>query len=134
MQRSVRLGVDADGHPHEIVINDYQDAQYFGSVAVGSPTQSLRVVYDTGSSNLWVNNQKPGFWPWSSKHPYYDHTKSSSYAKNGTVFKIAYGSGPVSGHYSLDTVHLGGHDLAKYNFAEVDNTKGLGMMWRMGKL
>jgi len=124
---------DSEG-PGPIVINDYADAQYVGEITIGTPPQAFQVVYDTGSSNLWVNNQKPGWWPWSSKHPAYDHTKSSTYAKNGTVFKIAYGSGPVSGVYSDDTVHLGGYDLTNYNFAEVDNTKGLGLMWHFGKL
>lgn len=36
--------------------------------------------------------------------------------------------------YSDDTVHLGAYDLTNYNFAEVDNTKGLGLMWKFGKL
>lgn len=119
--------------PHAIVINDYQDAQYFGTISVGTPPQAFNVIYDTGSSNLWVNNQKPGKWPWSSKHPAYDHTASSTYAANGTSFHIQYGSGPVSGTYSADTMHLGGFDIAKYTFAEVDNTQGLGPAWTLSK-
>jgi predicted aspartyl protease len=117
-----------------IVINDYQDAQYVGEITIGTPPQAFQVVYDTGSSNLWVNNQKPGIWPWSSKHAAYDHTKSTTYMANGTKFAIQYGSGPVSGFYSSDTIHLGGHDIGGYTFSEVDNTKGLGLMWKTGKL
>jgi len=52
---------------------------------------------------------------------------------NNSDFKIQYGSGPVSGYYSEDTVHVGGIDLAKYTFAEVNNTKGLGLAWLAGK-
>jgi len=117
----------------DVAIHDYQDAQYYGPLSLGTPNQDFSVVYDTGSSNLWVNNQKPGSWPWSSKHPAYDHTKSSSYTANGTKFNIRYGSGPVSGFYSADTVHIGNVDLTKYTFAEVDNTAGLGPSWRVGK-
>eukprot|EP00927_Polykrikos_kofoidii_P004161 TRINITY_DN1164_c0_g1_i7.p1 TRINITY_DN1164_c0_g1~~TRINITY_DN1164_c0_g1_i7.p1 ORF type:complete len:415 (+),score=73.25 TRINITY_DN1164_c0_g1_i7:72-1247(+) len=115
-----------------IKINDYQDAQYVGEITVGSPPQSFQVVYDTGSSNLWLNNQKPGIWPWSSKHPAYDHSKSSTYVTNGSTFKIQYGSGPVSGVYSKDTINLGGNEIAAYTFAEVDNTGGLGLAWKLG--
>jgi hypothetical protein len=131
---SLKFGSVDQDHPGPIVINDYQDAQYVGEITMGTPPQAFQVVYDTGSSNLWVNNQKPGIWPWSSHHPAYDHTKSSTYVANGTKFAIQYGSGPVSGHYSADLMHFGGYDISNYTFAEVDNTKGLGMMWMMGHL
>merc|ERR1712232_530220 len=89
----------ADGGPDSIVINDFQDAQYFGSISIGTPPQEVRVVYDTGSSNLWASNMKPGLF---SSHKYYDHSKSSTYVANGSTFNIRYGSGPVSGFYSKD--------------------------------
>merc|ERR1712084_89221 len=113
---------------HSIVINDFQDAQYYGTISVGTPPQSLRVVYDTGSSNLWVNKQSGLFSP----HKHYDDTKSSTYVKNGSTFNIRYGSGPVSGYYSKDTNHLGDIDITDYTFAEVNNTKGLGPAWLAG--
>merc|ERR1719183_1510879 len=129
------LGVDADGHADSIVINDYQDAQYIGKVSVGTPPQEVRVVYDTGSSNLWVNNIPV---PWWKKllphHELYDHSKSSTYVANGTKFNIAYGSGPVAGFYSKDTVTMGDVAIPEYTFAEVDDVKGLGTMWLVGKL
>jgi len=113
---------------HEIDINDFQDAQYFGDISVGTPPQTVRVVYDTGSSNLWVNKQSG----WFSLHKHYDDSKSSTYVKNGSVFKIQYGSGPVSGFYSKDTITMGDVVISDYTFAEVDNTKGLGPAWLAG--
>jgi len=129
MERSLKVQYDVEGVPGAIVINDFQDAQYYGTVSVGTPAQDVRVVYDTGSSNLWVNNQKP--WLFSS-HKYYDHSKSSSYTANDTAFHIQYGSGPVSGKYSADTIQIGTNQISGYTFAEVDNTKGLGPAWRVG--
>jgi len=117
------------GEEHTIVINNYQDAQYYGEVTVGTPPQTMEVVYDTGSSNLWVPNKKP----FLSSHKIYEHDKSSTYVANGTVFKIQYGSGPVSGFYSADTVAVAGVSIPKYTFAEVNDTKGLGIGYTIGK-
>jgi hypothetical protein len=128
-QRTHSVKVTSSGGPATVVINDYQDAQYYGSIQMGTPAQDLRVIYDTGSSNLWVSNIKPGI---LSKHQYYDHSKSSTYAANGTIFNIEYGSGPVSGVYSEETVSIGGISIPDYTFAEVDNVKGLGPAYSVG--
>jgi len=129
MKRSVKLGVSAQGDVDSIVINDYQDAQYYGTISIGDPPQDVRVVYDTGSSNLWASDIKPGF---LSSHRRYDHTKSTTYAPNGTIFNIQYGSGPVSGFYSEDSISIGTTSIPKYTFAEVNNTKGFGIAWSVG--
>jgi hypothetical protein len=129
MERSVQVTYGEFGQPTSIVINNYQDAQYYGEIDIGTPAQTVRVIYDTGSSNLWASNQKPGL---LSKHQYYDHSKSSSYVANGTTFNIQYGSGPVSGVYSADTIAIGSNKVEGYTFAEVDNTKGLGPAFTIG--
>lgn len=135
MKPSVTLGSSASGGPDAIVINDYQDSQYYGTISVGTPPQEVRVVYDTGSSNLWVNNiATPWYKKWLPHHQHYDHSKSSTYVANATKFNIRYGSGPVAGFYSKDTFTIGDTSIPGYTFAEVNNEKGLGMMWFLGKL
>ena len=114
--------------PDDIIIKDYQNAQYYGEISVGTPGQKVAVVFDTGSANLWVPNKKP----FLSKHSLYKHDASSTYAKNGTVFKIQYGSGPVSGVYSRDDVAIGSLTAKNYLFAEVDDESGLGLGYRLG--
>jgi len=113
----------------EIIIKDYQNAQFYGEIEVGTPGQPLAVIFDTGSSNLWVPNKKPRL----SAHSTYAHDESSTYAANGTTFAIQYGSGPVSGFYSRDNVAVGDVTIIDYLFAEVDDTTGLGASYMLGK-
>jgi len=132
MTRAVKVTFES-AQSSSIVINDYQDAQYFGEISVGTPAQKMNVVFDTGSSNLWVSNIKPSF---ISKHKYYQHDKSSTYVANGTKFAIQYGSGPVAGFYSHDNVQIGDCPVENYLFAEVNDVSGLGpfgISYAMGK-
>jgi hypothetical protein len=124
-----RLEAKYGASPGDVVIQDYQNAQYYGQISVGTPGQKENVVFDTGSSNLWVPNKSP----FLAFKNVYNHGKSSSYVKNGTVFKIQYGSGPVSGVYSADDVNVGPFTVKDFTFAEVDNTAGLGLGYRLGK-
>jgi len=124
----------SESTPSKIIIHDYQNAQYYGDVKVGTPPQSFDVIYDTGSSNLWIPS-KSMTEHFSKKHTY-DSAASSTYIANGTKFNIQYGSGPVSGFLSSDAVMVGDDTalkIDKYEFAEITDASGLGFAYSIGK-
>lgn len=114
-----------------IVINDYENSQYYGKVSLGTPEQTFNVIFDTGSSDLWVASSNCD--DSCGRHAKYDATKSSTYVKNGTIFDIEYGSGPVSGYESQDVLNFGGFKVQNQIFAEVTDAAGLGAAYKLGK-
>ena len=105
------------------MINDYQDAEYTGFITIGTPPVSFSVIFDTGSSNLWVPSVQCS--NCGAIHPKYVSANSSTYVANGASFNIQYGSGPCSGFISQDTVNFGGFQITNQQFAEVTDTSGL---------
>jgi len=97
------------------------DKSYVGSITVGTPPQSFRVVFDTGSANLWItssscNNSNNACTGKNS----YNHALSSTYTANGQSLSIVYGSGTMTGKLSVDTVSVGGLNV-RQTFGEATN-------------
>lgn len=114
-----------------IVVNDYENSQYYGEITLGTPPQSFEVIFDTGSSDLWVAGSSCD--SSCGRHAEYDSSKSSTYQANGTAFDIMYGSGPVSGYQSVDNLEWGGLAVKDQMFAEVTDAQGLGLAYKLGK-
>ncbi|KAM5297367.1 napsin-A [Glossophaga mutica] len=119
-QEALRLGAPpAGGNSTSVSLSNFLNAQYYGTIGLGTPPQNFSVVFDTGSSNLWVPSKRCHFFSlpcWF--HNRFNSNASSSFKPNGTKFTIQYGTGRLSGILSEDKLTIGGTTGAPVIFGE----------------
>jgi len=123
-------GNENNGIRTHVPLNNFMNAQYYGEIGLGTPEQTFTVVFDTGSSNLWVPSTHCRSIA-CFLHKKYDSTLSDTYVKNGTDFSIQYGSGALEGFISHDTLTLGDLTIKNQGFAE--STKEPGLTFAMAR-
>ncbi|XP_070422165.1 pepsin A-like [Equus przewalskii] len=88
-------------------LENYKDEEYFGTISIGTPPQEFTVIFDTGSSNLWV----PSTYCSSlacSDHNRFNPEDSSTYEATSESISITYGTGSMTGVLRYNTVRVGG--------------------------
>jgi hypothetical protein len=135
-RKLIRGAVD---HEENVILRDLKNAQYYGTLKIGSPPQEFQVVFDTGSSDLWVPSSTCSTKSMNCHDKKaYDATSSTSYSdvEKGAKsdFNIVYGSGAVTGKYGTDVVTLAeDYTVEGQTFAQVDSTDGLGQVYLKAK-
>merc|ERR1712149_116846 len=76
----VVLAASVDAALRPVKLKNWGYTQFVGQLSIGTPQQTFRVIYDTGSSNTWL----PGHQCEEAscdKYGKYNHRKSSSFSK-----------------------------------------------------
>uniref|UniRef100_A0A452FZI5 Pregnancy-associated glycoprotein 12 n=1 Tax=Capra hircus TaxID=9925 RepID=A0A452FZI5_CAPHI len=108
-------------------LRNIKDVVYMGSITIGTPPQEFQVIFDTGSSDLWVPSDICAITPCST-HNRFRHLQSSTFRITNKTFSVAYESGSMKGVVAHDTVRIGdlvstdqpfGLSMAEYGFEDV---------------
>jgi len=93
-------------------LRDLSNTQYSGIISMGTPPQTVRVLLDTGSSDLWLSSVA------------FDSSRSAVITSGGRV-SIQYGQGCVSGDVLLSNVSIGGVEVESQGFLVPDAESGM---------
>ena len=128
---------------HELYLHNFANAQYYSIISIGTPPQEFKVIFDTGSSNLWVQSN---LCPSTScaQHTGFDSTKSDTFFKifenqakkfnlrkssqKVPVFNIRYGTGKISGEFAKDVVTIAGIHIKNQTFGLTYIEEGFAFM------
>jgi len=124
--------VDGNGQTieYKIHLTDISNSQYVGQIGVGSPVQNFDVIFDTGSSNLWINSvdcQDKA----CQIHRRFDNGKSSTHKKLDLSMDVQFGTGKIEGRLASDTFTLGPVKVQDQVFGEI--TSEIGEVFVQGK-
>uniref|UniRef100_A0AC35UD00 Peptidase A1 domain-containing protein n=1 Tax=Rhabditophanes sp. KR3021 TaxID=114890 RepID=A0AC35UD00_9BILA len=84
---------------------DYKNKAYYGTIIIGSNLQSFNMLFDTGSSNMFipcVNNNVPNL-----KHRQFDCENSYTCQQTNRTLNIFYGTGSIEGIIYHDRICFG---------------------------
>ena len=111
------------GGKSSVVLTDWENSMYYGTISVGTPPQTFNVLYDTGSSNTWIFGSKCHSHTCRT-HNRFDHSKSKTYMLDGTEISVKYGSGSIHSQLGKDIFDVGNGVKVLQTFGEVFRESG----------
>ncbi|XP_070604988.1 gastricsin-like [Erythrolamprus reginae] len=107
---------------------NFMDMTYCGEITIGTPPQKFVVLFDTGSSNLWVSSIYCQSQP-CKNHPLFNPSQSSTYSSQGQTFGLLYGSGSLTGVFGYDTVTIQGISITNQQFGLSETEPGSAFLY-----
>ncbi|EAA20561.1 pepsinogen A-related [Plasmodium yoelii yoelii] len=106
-------------------LQQLQDSQYVGSIQIGNPPQTIKPIFDTGSTNIWVVSTKCRDKTCLKVHRY-NHKLSNTfkYYSPRTNLDIMFGTGIIQGTIGIDTFKIGPFKIENQSFGLVKREKG----------
>ncbi|KFK28752.1 hypothetical protein AALP_AA7G042100 [Arabis alpina] len=101
--------------PDGVRLTNDDGRRYIGTIELGTPGQAFTVIFDSGSSDLWVPGPK---WVSTKPRQKFDSSKSSSFYYNGSDVNLYYGSGSLTGILHAETVKIGDITITNQFFVE----------------
>jgi len=114
----------------ETALQNSDLVEYFGEVAIGSPPQYFKVVFDTGSGILWVPSNLCDGEACRDHHQLVEHKDKTLKVDDGYV-NIKYGTGNMRGRRATDLVAVAGVGVQKQDF--LLSTDEDGVVFRNGR-
>jgi len=100
-----------------------RDSQYVGPLKVGSQGDVLKVVYDTGSTNLWFASTLCTEGPCMNRNRYDPHS-SSTYKQGNYEHTVTFGTGQLTGSQGTEDVEMGGFKIKQQTFCLIQKESG----------
>jgi hypothetical protein len=109
----------------DLELANYMNMQYTGKVSLGTPPQEFDLVFDTGSSWLWVTGSQCRYCHNATR---FDEGNSTTYESTGKELNLKYGKGDAHGLLSIETVSIGESEVKNQYFALVESDHEFGGM------
>ncbi|EWC73940.1 hypothetical protein C923_05394 [Plasmodium falciparum UGT5.1] len=105
-------------------LQQLEDSQYVGYIQIGTPPQTIRPIFDTGSTNIWIVSTKCKDETCLKVHRY-NHKLSSSfkYYEPHTNLDIMFGTGIIQGVIGVETFKIGPFEIKNQSFGLVKREK-----------
>jgi len=105
--------VSVAGVPGKVQLKNYLNLQYYGPISIGTPAQDFLVVFDTGSSNLWVPKSSCASCDGDVQHNKFSQSDSGTFFEvSNATMNLSYGSGSCTGYVGADMLTIGNVQVA----------------------
>jgi len=108
---------------YNLALKSIAGSQYVGEISIGTPPQKSSVVFDTGSSNLWVTSDECQTYS-CGMHNRFAHHQSTTFTEIGEQMDVQFGTGAISGSLGTDVFHLGPVHIPGQIFGRITSETG----------